>query len=66
MRPQATVESMNGAAGTGLQVAQHDIDPAEIGQVTGMSSAGENMHVAATCSGHRTEEGQAIREHRTA
>ncbi len=53
------VEGVEGAVEAGLEVAQQDIDSAELREVVGVAPAGENSLVVAVGRGHRPETGQA-------
>ena len=57
---------MEGAVEAGLEVAKQRVDPAELRQLAGVLPTGDNGLVVTACSSHRTEAGQAIREHLTA
>ena len=57
------IKGVEGAAQAGLEVAEKDVDPAELGQIVGMLASGDNCLVVAVRRGHSAETGQAIRKH---
>jgi len=59
-------EGMERAVEAGLQVAQHRVDPAKLGQLIGMSPFYDDWLMNAADFSHSTETGQAVRNHCTA
>ena len=59
-------EGMERAVEAGLQVAQHRVDPAKLGQLIGMSPFDDDWLMNAADFSHSTETGQAVRNHCTA
>ena len=49
----------------GFEIAEHDVDPLELGQLPRFSSSHDCRVMRAVRLGDRTESGQAIRVHRT-
>lgn len=50
----------------GLQIAEHRVDPAKLGQLIGMSPLHDDRLMHAADFSHSTEAGQAVRNHFTA
>ena len=50
-------------AQAGLEIAEHGVDPLELGQVLGLSPADDGRLMHAACRGYRSEAGQPIGEH---
>ena len=57
---------MKGTAEAGLEVAQQGVDPAELRQVAGVLTAGDDCLVVAAGRGHGAEAGQSIGENMAA
>ena len=47
---------MEGAAETGFKIAQQDVDPAELGEIIGMTATCDDSGVAAACGDAHTQE----------
>jgi hypothetical protein len=58
----ALVEGVEGAAETRFLIAQQDVDPAELGEIIGMTATCHDSGVAAACTCNGAEAGQPIRE----
>ena len=62
----AVVQRMEGPCQSRLQVAEHRVDPLELGQIAGLEATHDDRHVNAPCVGHRCETAQTIAGHDTA
>ena len=59
-------EGMERAVEAGLQVVEHRVDPAKLGQLIRMSPLHDDRLMNAADFSHSTETGQAVRNHFTA
>lgn len=59
----SVVERMKRAGQRGLEIAQHGVDPFELGQVSGLQRTDDPRHVETTGIGHGSNAAQAIAEH---
>ena len=62
----ALVQRMEGPGQGGLQIAQHRVDPLELGKISRLEGADRGGHVHAAGVGHRSKAAQAIAGHQRA